>query len=935
MARNGFETVYSRHLADWSADGTLYRHERTGMEVFHVDTSDSEYFLSYSFRTLPYDSTGVFHILEHTILSGSDRYPVKDPFSLLDAHSCNSYMNALTCPDRTLYPAASPVRRDFDNILDLYTDSVMRPLLRRQDFESEGIRVGRNGFEGVVFNEMRGDAWQKDSVVASRCRRDLFEGSPYFFSSGGDVVKMCSLTYEDYLAAYRRFYCPANCRLFVYGRDLDVQAILDRLDGMYLSSMEAGEAVGDPALPPRWTSPRHESAAFQATGADDRGEFVVSFLTSSRSWKGYDNIFVSVLVDALLGGPSNPLYSALLECRLGEDLSEQSGMSADFDQIPFSVGLNGVEEKDVPALESFIMDTVAEIARDGIGEDIVEAAVRRQEFLLQEVSGGIPNGLRMFFKCIRGWERGLDIAQVLDSRSRLVELRRHLEDDGRLFEKWMQTELLDNPHRLSLYVRPEAELARCDEALIDEAWQRRKGEWHDVSDVHDERTIDMPRLGLDDIREEEAAIHVEHAAPGILFEAEETCGITYINHVVDLSDLDPDDLVYAIVLSRFILMAGTARRDAASFHGRLRLESGGYYAYLETGRAVDGHVKAFFVVTIKCLTSRTASCLELLDEWVHHLRCRDEAGVRDAINDILGDYASYIEESGSSFASSLAQASLTPSCSLGEKLMGIGCWHSLAGMSTARCIEGLERLMSLFSNRRRVTVHLCSRQEDRDEVVQAARSFLATCEVDTSVALRRTRMIEEGSRRIRYDLPSSVAYNALAFRSSPFLTREQEAESIYAQICSSTRLWEIARMGGGAYGAEASVDGMEETFVVTTYRDPHVAGGFDGMRRAMEETVLTQEALDNCRLIRLGRLLKPLSPAQKATLSLRRHMYGIDDDMRRLRRQYLKSMTLEEVLAAKDRFLSRLDDASLATLCSRQLFSKEGIEGMESRSLPS
>ena len=221
MARNGFETVYSRHLADWSADGTLYRHERTGMEVFHVDTSDSEYFLSHSFRTLPYDSTGVFHILEHTILSGSDRYPVKDPFSLLDAHSCNSYMNALTCPDRTLYPAASPVRRDFDNILDLYTDSVMRPLLRRQDFESEGIRVGRNGFEGVVFNEMRGDAWQKDSVVASRCRRDLFEGSPYFFSSGGDVVKMCSLTYEDYLDAYRRFYCPANCRLFVYGRDLD------------------------------------------------------------------------------------------------------------------------------------------------------------------------------------------------------------------------------------------------------------------------------------------------------------------------------------------------------------------------------------------------------------------------------------------------------------------------------------------------------------------------------------------------------------------------------------------------------------------------------------------------------------------------------------------------------------------------------------------
>ena len=227
---HGFELTGEYCLKDYSARGFLYRHTRTGMQVFHVISDDSEYFFSYSFKTLPYDSSGVFHILEHTVLSGSRKYPVEDPFTIFEARSCNTYMNALTCPDRTLYPAASPVKKDFDNIFLLYTDSVFRPLLRRKDFESEGIRAGRNGFEGVVFNEMRGDANQTDSLVATHSKRDLFPGSPYFHSSGGDVREMVNLTYESYKEAYGKYYTPSNCRLFLYGKDIDIDEKLRFLD---------------------------------------------------------------------------------------------------------------------------------------------------------------------------------------------------------------------------------------------------------------------------------------------------------------------------------------------------------------------------------------------------------------------------------------------------------------------------------------------------------------------------------------------------------------------------------------------------------------------------------------------------------------------------------------------------------------------------------
>ena len=362
---HGFRKLYSCHLDDYKADGVLYRHVRTGMEVFSVTADDSEYFFSYAFRTLPEDSTGVFHILEHTVLSGSRKYPGRDPFSALDSHSCNSYMNALTCPDRTLYPAASPVKKDFDNIFSLYTDSVFHPLLRREDFEKEGIRVGREGFEGVVFNEMRGDTLQCESIASSVSKRALFTGSPYFYSSGGDVRQMISLSWESYLETYEKYYNPANCRLFLYGRDIDTAEKLRLLDEEYLRDREPLRTLPCVCDTVRWQKPERQTVLCQAAGSD-KGEFILSFLTEGHSYDSYDNIFVSVLVDALLGGPANPLYSALLESRLGSELSEQSGMSADFNEIPFSVGMGGVREEDAGRLEDFILSTLKKIAQEGI-----------------------------------------------------------------------------------------------------------------------------------------------------------------------------------------------------------------------------------------------------------------------------------------------------------------------------------------------------------------------------------------------------------------------------------------------------------------------------------------------------------------------------------------------------------------------------------------
>ena len=930
---HGFRKLYSCHLDDYKAEGVLYRHVRTGMEVFSVTADDSEYFFSYAFRTLPEDSTGVFHILEHTVLSGSRKYPGCDPFSALDSHSCNSYMNALTCPDRTLYPAASPVKKDFDNIFSLYTDSVFHPLLRREDFEKEGIRVGREGFEGVVFNEMRGDTLQCESIASSVSKRALFTGSPYFYSSGGDVRQMISLSWESYLETYEKYYNPANCRLFLYGRDIDTAEKLRLLDEEYLQDREPLRTLPCVCDTVRWQKPERQTVLCQASGSD-KGEFILSFLTEGHSYDSYDNIFVSVLVDALLGGPANPLYSALLESRLGSELSEQSGMSADFNEIPFSVGMGGVREEDAGRLEDFILSTLKKIAQEGIEKDILEASVRRQEFLLQEVSGGIPNGLRIFLKCIRGWERGLRLDEVLSSSSCLKKLRSDWKERPRLFEQWMEKNLIDNPHRLSLYVKPSQTLVQQQEEYLDSCWQKRKSEYHELP-VSQEREVDLPLLTIDDIREEEAKIVLERAGEHILIQSENTCGISYVNFVSDLSDLPSHELLYAVLLSRYLLVCGLEDVSASQFHGALRLESGGYYAYLETGRAADAEVKAFFVIRIKCLTRQLKVCLDLLYDWVSRADTADRSSFDDAMNDLISDYEANVEEAGSSFASSLASASLSASCSLGEKLMGISSWQSLSRLTAEQCFEGLGRMMQRLRDRNRMTLHITSQEEDRAESSALAAAFVSRFTASDRPAAGLVRPVEEESRRIWYRLSSSVCYNALALRTSPFMTREQEAEALYANIFSSTALWDEMRLNLGAYGAEGSVDNMEEVFTVATYRDAHVAKSFEAIVRALKNTEISSDSVDNARLIRLGRLLKPLSPSQKATIALRRFMYGISDEMRSERRSWLRTISADEVRAAGDRIAEGLSHASYASLSPESVFMEERIEGCDERILPS
>ncbi len=931
MITNGFELVEKGYIEDYKAEGFLYRHIKTGFEVFYVEKEDEELFFSYAFPTPPAASDGVFHIIEHTVLSGSRRFPVRDPFTVVSQGSVNTYMNALTCPDMTLYPAASPVRKDFDNLFYVYTDALFEPLLRRETFLQEGVRLTENGFDGVVFNEMRGDESQSESVVATHSVRDLFKSGPYSKNSGGEVLGIASLTYEKYLETYKQFYSASNGHLFLYGKECDITAKLAFLDEEYLSKRERTPKTNLHFETEEWNSPISEEIPASAMDGDDKCTFMLSFLTNLSNTSSYDVTFLSVLVDILLGSPSCPLYKAILDSGLGDDISSQSGMSSDFPLMPFAVGITGVDKESKEEVESFLLRTLERICKDGLEENDIEAAIRRQEFVLEEIPGGIPNGFRIFLKSIKSWLREKNIFSALRPSADLKHLREELKKSPKLFEKWMEEHLINNSHRLSLLVYPSADLLEKEQQAL-ELKALERGFLEDEIALYEtfasssdsqEALGKVPHLSLSDLPSRKDIIEEEECGQ-IILQKQETGPVIYFDAIIDLSDLSDDQLRAVSLLSRYIMIAGRKGEAKETIHKQLRLTTGSYSCFLETGRTMDDRVASFLIFRVKVMQNHYGNALELLHDLMKNIDCADKKAMKAALSDMLSDFAEYIEYSGSSFASSAAAAALTPSLSLGEEVMGIKAWKYFDQLDIDTALAACSDVYAKLTEKERCLFHITCSEEYCSNAVEKAEKLLASFPKNSSISafIRSVKTEEDTS----YALSSSVAYNAAAIKASPWCTREQEAESLVASILSSGELYNEIRTFGGAYGVYAQLDSLEEYIVISTYRDPHVALSFERFISSIEKMEINDTLLSMAKMQLLGRLLKPLSPPQRAMVAIRRRLYVVKDEDRARKREYTALVTPEEAEEARKRILSAFRSAHKASLAPKSLYEKEPLD---------
>ncbi len=569
-------------IDDLKGVATSLVHKRTGMEAFHFFNDDENNFFSFGFPTFPTDNTGVPHIIEHSVLAGSSKYPVKDPFLALLKGSVNTFMNALTYPEKTLYPAGSTHEKDYFNLLSLYGDCLFHPILSREKFEQEGIRLERdeNGNiipKGIVFNEMLGDVADPESLFFSEVFAKLLEDTCYAKDSGGDPAHIPELSYEDFIAFYEENYRPDRCKLYLYGNI----PLEKRLAFLEKDLMEALPGL-DPNAPPVnyqlikqkiWNEPQeHQIHLPMQEGDDPRPEAVLAWYVGDvsniellYSWK--------ILEEILFSASETPIARLLLESGLGDDLSMLNCFEAPSGLGVFICGMKGLKEGALELLKQKIFDSFTTICKEGFDPELIEGAIRQFEFLSRRAATDVAAGINIMKKVFSGWLSGHDPTAYLQRNFIIENIRQKWSQNPRYFEELLEDKLLNNPHYIYLRAIPDINATSRMHEKIDQSVQaayKRELEKNPLfleqrmeyflkyqqQEDTSEQLAKIPRLSVAEVK---GPIHFYELKNEDKFKFYEkwTNGITSFYMLMDTKDFSDDEIILLNVMGKMSLCSRT------------------------------------------------------------------------------------------------------------------------------------------------------------------------------------------------------------------------------------------------------------------------------------------------------------------------------------------------------------------------------------------
>lgn len=953
-----FEHITTDHLPEYRSTGVLLRHRKTGCEVYHVVNDDRENLFAFAFKTLPPDSTGVAHILEHTVLCGSQDFPLKDPFLLLLKGSMSTFLNAFTFPDKTVYPASSTVEKDLFNIMRVYGDAVFFPLLKREMSQQEGHRLqfdGKGNLEltGVVLNEMKGAYATHDAIASEWAYRSLFPDTPYANDSGGDPQQIPKLTYDQFVAFHRTYYHPSNTRVFLYG-NIPTERYLAFLHDTFLSRFDRLSVEFPVPLQPRWQSPRDLQRTFPVDSSDqcERQSSVTLNWLLCPVTEQRDVLAVGILSEILLGHSGSPLQKVIVESELGEDLSAPTGLETELLELVFSVGMRGTDPHHKEAIEELVLDELRRLRDDGIPPDIVTGALRKVEFRNREIRGGGPFGLRLMRRALRGWLHGAPPEGSLRFNDDFEQIKAGLEADPRYFEQLIDRYLLNNPHRTTLVVTPDAEhsareqqeyrsrLAEVERSLDDgvrsriENDQQRLAEYQEAPDSPQD-VARIPFLERTDVPREIERIDCEALnLEGVDVYRHDvfTNGVVYVDLAFALDDLPLELLPAVPFFTTAVTECGLAGMSYDQLSTQLALSCGGFTARCEVGCHADNpdRIVPLLFFRLKALEEALPDAIGLATRIMLEADFSNLRRIHDMVTESRNDIRSAVIPAGHAYSMTRAAAVLSPTAAVEEQWKGISQLFYLISHTgeegTARLSGALNVLRDHVINQARLKIGLtCDAAAAPQALEQVGRLVTS---LPAGSPLGPLSLFADGpgagassagtANRARMEsllVPSQVNYVARALRGSPIGTEQQTAEILLGHLMSTGPLWEIIRMKGGAYGAFGSSRGAEQVFVFGSYRDPHITATLAAFRSALEffsSSAIDDRGLDLAVLGTVGGELRPFAPGERGLVNFRRILYRVHDDIRQAKRDAMIAITPERLRAAAERLAG--NDASAAVV---------------------
>lgn len=953
----GYKVSRKEALTEINAVYYELEHLKTGARHIHISMDDAENTFAVAFKTVPKDSSGVAHILEHTALCGSELYPVRDPFFSMIKRSLNTFMNAFTASDWTMYPFATQNRQDFYNLLSVYLDAAFFPKLDELSFKQEGHRVefnekGELEFKGVVYNEMKGAMSSADEVLGRSMMQALYPTSTYSNNSGGDPRDIPKLTYEGLLKFHKMHYHPSNAMFFTYG-NFPLKDHLEAINAHVLQRFEKSNAdLKIEVQPePRWQEPR-QFKYYYALDKDEitpeKSQVVMAWLTADIT-NSKDMLVMEVLNQILLGNAAAPLRKALMDTKLGSALSDYSGFEDENRETFFSCGLKDTDVKNLPKIKQVIMDTLTKLADEGIPWELVETAIHQIEFHRREISNaGYPFGLRLclwFAGCVL---HGGNAVKAIQAKEEIWAITKEAKEE-RLLERSLRRFFIDNPHCAVITLEPDADmnadfeqyekgvLQAMQASLTDDERQQIEADaaaLEALQDTEEDLSV-LPALTKADIPLQVPTVDKNDfdAESNTSFYHQNTSDITYITAVAGLQQVEPELYPLLPFFGLCFTKMGTKTKNYEELALALDRYTGDTSASVSIYHNMrDDSVLPLFVLNTKALLRNQDNMLALLDELLHEQVFSDLSRLEMLLKEYNAALEAGIVRSGHSLAVSLASRGLTQLRALSETFGGIHQYQYIKDLCRDLDQAKLETIAADLNKiyaSIRVKANFKFACINHAEACAKAQEPLLTLYAKFPEGPAGFGSLQDlplaGPVREGWMTTSTVSFDTVSQKCVTYGHPDAPVLSVIAKLLKSIYLHREIREKGGAYGGIASFGSDSGVFSMASYRDPHVVSTlntFDKARGYLAPDVFGDEDVTEAILQVASDLGKPHTPSMAARLAFMREVTGLTDADRQAFKQGVLEADANKIIAVAQKYFNDGNPVSRAVISNREKLTK-------------
>ncbi len=920
-------------------------HSETGAMHFHISRADAENTFSAAFKTVPEDSTGVAHILEHSVLCGSAKYPVRDPFFSMLKRSLSTFMNAFTASDWTMYPFSTENRKDFYNLMEVYLDAAFFPRLDVLSFKQEGHRLELEAdpenpdarelvYKGVVYNEMKGAMSSPDQVLVRSLMNALYPDTTYHHNSGGEPADIPTLTYEQLKAFHQRHYHPSNAFFYTYG-NLPLMDHLKFISEKVLASFERIDPHTEVLAQPRWQAPKTAVFSYplgQTEDPEKKYQACVAWLSVDVR-DSFEVLVMTLLGQILLGNAASPLRKALIDSNLGTALSDGTGFDPDNRDTMFVCGLKDVRKTDAEQVASIMFQVLEGLVDDGVDKALIESAIHQLEFHRKEVTNTpYPYGLKLLMAFAGSWMHGGDPERILNFDRDLERLRKELAK-GPFLEEKITSGLLENPHRVLFTLAPDQNMAEEQERRVADELEKLRQSMDEKTlaainrDAHalkslqesEEEISCLPTLDLEDIPPSVKSVKPSKVSTGAVQYHQSTAGIFYFSAAAGIAALDPVQIPLLPFFCHAVSKAGTKKHDYLEMARQMDAYTGGIGLGAHSGIGFDGSSKCIPFVTFngKCLVRNQKKMFGIIEEFLMEFDFSDRVRLNNLLLEYRAALESMIVQNGHRLAMSLAARNFSVSGALNESWHGVHQLRFIKGItddltdeklnSVSNDLAAIGRTVFVPKNLKialvgeEVPVTEASRLIDRSRgLLEMASPISSLTGFDAPDVPLDNTVIREG-----WMTSSSVSFVASAFETVRMAHQDAPALAAAAKLLRSMYLHREIREKGGAYGGFAAYNAESGMFCFASYRDPHIVSTldvFEGACDFIKAGTYGEEDIKEAVLQVCSEIDKPDTPGPAARKAFYRKIMSLTDDARAQFKSELLKLNRDRMAAMAEKY---------------------------------